>query len=528
VDPRDAQDQQRRAAPAPARHRAAPSQAWPTGDTAAQTFELYVGSLPWEFSEESLSQLFEAFGEVVSTKMVAAKRYGFVRFGSQAEAEQALSMNGVEVDGCAILVRYATKKPPASVGDRGNWGGGWGSEAAQGGGGGGDRGGWRRGEKEAPTAKEALYVKGLPSSIAEETVRSVFEQYGTVETVKMLSQPEQLERGPYMCAAIVRMGLVSEATWLVDNLNGNIPVGLESPLAVSYAKGGAPPNAGGARQRVTSEPVRGTLGAWLGSYGWVDPEVPIHHPDSTKNGGRIFIGKADIAGGKMLEVGTAVVFQVYSDANGLGAEELAPAAARGGGWPAARHEEASPTTAQGSVYDADWSSLLGDNRTRERRPREEGRSKSCGAPTMRCADGAPPQGGRPAKSDMGRHQGRIKTFDPEQQYGFIRCDTLQQDIFLPLNVIVGRVPTTKVVKSSEGPRGPLVEFDLEVRGGRPRASNAVLLDDGLPSIDGADGDDALQEELARLVKLVPTDAPPRVRAYLQGLVRSPPMVSVAA
>lgn len=58
-----------------------------------------------------------------------------------------------------------------------------------------------------------------------------------------------------------------------------------------------------------------------GHYGWLTTESVIEHPSAGKNGGRIYIHKRDIASGVSLVEGDKVVFYLYVDSQGLGAEE---------------------------------------------------------------------------------------------------------------------------------------------------------------------------------------------------------------
>jgi RNA recognition motif-containing protein len=95
---------------------------------------LYIGNLSWGLSESDLQQLFEAYGEVSSCKIVKdkmtnrSKGFGFVEMPNDDEANQAISaLNGKEVGGRAISVNEARPREerPAGGGFRGgNRGGG--------------------------------------------------------------------------------------------------------------------------------------------------------------------------------------------------------------------------------------------------------------------------------------------------------------------------------------------------------------------------------------------------------------------
>lgn len=74
--------------------------------------------------------------------------------------------------------------------------------------------------------RDNLYISDLPSSISEDELRVVFSQYGTVKHSRLTSSGG---------AAVIRFASLDEAKWVVENLNGNIPQGLQSPVSVKYA-----------------------------------------------------------------------------------------------------------------------------------------------------------------------------------------------------------------------------------------------------------------------------------------------------
>lgn len=75
---------------------------------------IYAGNLPWGLSEEDLREAFEAFGEVVSVKIIKDKftgrsrGFGFVEMPNQEEGEAAISaLNGKDLKGREIVVNQA-------------------------------------------------------------------------------------------------------------------------------------------------------------------------------------------------------------------------------------------------------------------------------------------------------------------------------------------------------------------------------------------------------------------------------------
>jgi len=102
---------------------------------------IYVGNLPFSTSEDDLREMFEAFGEVSSAKIITdrlsgkSRGFGFVEMPNDGEARSALDqLNGKDMDGRALTVTEA--RPRESSG-----GGGGGGRGGRSGGGGGYRGG---------------------------------------------------------------------------------------------------------------------------------------------------------------------------------------------------------------------------------------------------------------------------------------------------------------------------------------------------------------------------------------------------
>jgi RNA recognition motif-containing protein len=80
--------------------------------------KLYVGNLSYNTYEASLRDLFQAYGQVTSVKIITdrdsgnSKGFGFVEMGTDDEARAAIAgMNGYEVDGRQLKVNEAMDKP---------------------------------------------------------------------------------------------------------------------------------------------------------------------------------------------------------------------------------------------------------------------------------------------------------------------------------------------------------------------------------------------------------------------------------
>jgi RNA recognition motif-containing protein len=117
--------------------------------------KLYVGNLSYDTSNDTLQEMFEAFGTVQSAQIIMdretgrSKGFGFVEMGSDQEAQAAINgLNGKESGGRALTVNEARPREDrgGGGGGRGGFGGGGGRSGGGGGGrssgGGGGRGGY--------------------------------------------------------------------------------------------------------------------------------------------------------------------------------------------------------------------------------------------------------------------------------------------------------------------------------------------------------------------------------------------------
>ena len=107
---------------------------------------IFVGSLPFQLEEADLRELFEAYGEVSTIKIISdretgrSKGFGFVEMPDDESAQKAITgLNGSDVKGRSIAVSQAEEKKPNDR--RGGGGGGYGGNRGGGGGYGGNRGG---------------------------------------------------------------------------------------------------------------------------------------------------------------------------------------------------------------------------------------------------------------------------------------------------------------------------------------------------------------------------------------------------
>ena len=78
------------------------------------TAKIYVGNLPFSFTDKELSELFSAYGELSEVSIIKdnqtgrSKGFGFVTFANEDAAQKAVSeMNGKEVGGRELKVSEA-------------------------------------------------------------------------------------------------------------------------------------------------------------------------------------------------------------------------------------------------------------------------------------------------------------------------------------------------------------------------------------------------------------------------------------
>lgn len=95
--------------------------------------KLFIGSLAWGTTDDSLKAFFEEVGTVVSANVIMdretgrSKGFGFVEMSSDEEAKAAVDkLNGKELDGRPIVVNEARPREerPRSGGGGGGYNGG--------------------------------------------------------------------------------------------------------------------------------------------------------------------------------------------------------------------------------------------------------------------------------------------------------------------------------------------------------------------------------------------------------------------
>ncbi len=95
--------------------------------------KLYVGGLPYSYTDGQLQEIFSAHGTVESARVITdrmtgrSRGFGFVEMSSQSEAEEAIQkLNGTDLEGRSLTVNEAKPQQPRSGG--GGGGGGYGGD----------------------------------------------------------------------------------------------------------------------------------------------------------------------------------------------------------------------------------------------------------------------------------------------------------------------------------------------------------------------------------------------------------------
>lgn len=109
--------------------------------------KLFIGSLAWATTDDSLQAFFSQVGTVTSARVITdratgrSKGFGFVEMSNDEEAQKAITeLNGKDLDGRAIVVNEARPMEPRDN-SRGGYGGGRPSGGSSYGGGRDNRGG---------------------------------------------------------------------------------------------------------------------------------------------------------------------------------------------------------------------------------------------------------------------------------------------------------------------------------------------------------------------------------------------------
>ena len=173
---------------------------------------IFVGGLPGHMTKEQFEAIFSTFGTITSSYFMPARDPGaetsaWCRFSSIDEAIRVVEAS------CIMRLRV---KFTASVAARG---------AASG----------AAAESGTPVVpgdlrRDIVFVSDLPGDMSKEQLKAIFSSYG-VTSFRMM--PEKTASGK--AEALMNFSDIDDATWFEENLNDNIPEGLEQPIKCIFA-----------------------------------------------------------------------------------------------------------------------------------------------------------------------------------------------------------------------------------------------------------------------------------------------------
>ncbi len=81
--------------------------------------DIFIGGIPFKWNEKKIIELFEVYGDVVSTKIVInkmtrqSKGFGFVTMSNEIAAQKAIeALNGKNFEGRNIIVSISNPNKP--------------------------------------------------------------------------------------------------------------------------------------------------------------------------------------------------------------------------------------------------------------------------------------------------------------------------------------------------------------------------------------------------------------------------------
>ena len=77
-------------------------------------------------------------------------------------------------------------------------------------------------------SNDILYIAGLPAQTDDDTLEQAFSAYGDVTRCKIM----HISSG---CCGLINFKSRDDAQWVVENVHGNIPDGLQTPVFVRFA-----------------------------------------------------------------------------------------------------------------------------------------------------------------------------------------------------------------------------------------------------------------------------------------------------
>lgn len=231
--------------------------------------ELFVGNLSYNVNEDQIAEFFGVYGEIANVKLLqrdgrpAGK--GFVSFNNPNDAAKAKAANGMDFQGRAIQVRFASDPIPQQQ----------------------DRQGGSPRRAQNPNT---IFVGGLSYNSTSDSVGNFFGQCGNVTNVRVATDPEGNPRG----FAHVEFD-TAEAVQAALALTGSELDGRSIRVDTAGAKGERPAGGRSFGEQGGRPPRRGGFGGFGGPRrgGQGRPQGPGATMDAAKKKGTMqgFQGK---------------------------------------------------------------------------------------------------------------------------------------------------------------------------------------------------------------------------------------------
>jgi nucleolin len=168
--------------------------------------KLFVRNLSWSVTENDLYDLFGEVGEVLSVKIPTRREDGkprgfaFVEMGSTEAGQQVIrQFNGYMLQNRDLAVDFQDESRGGSSG------------------------------ASAPTPNAKLFVRNISNTVTEGTLQELFQQVGTVSSVKIVMDRDTGESKGF---GFVEMGSSEEAQQAIQTLNNTYLSGKE--IAIDF------------------------------------------------------------------------------------------------------------------------------------------------------------------------------------------------------------------------------------------------------------------------------------------------------
>lgn len=187
---------------------------------------IFIGNLSYSTTEDMLRWLFEKHGAVDGVKIITdpesgqPRGFGFVAMTNDAEAVKAINaLNGTDLEGRTLTVDEARPREDRPRTDRSGGGGG---------------------------QMKRIYVGNLSSSVTEDALRALFEVYGAVEGVSIMTDRYTKQPRGF---AFVAMTTDAEAVKAIASLNRRDLEGGRLSVKEARPKTDRPGGGGGGYER---------------------------------------------------------------------------------------------------------------------------------------------------------------------------------------------------------------------------------------------------------------------------------------